>query len=531
MTNENIGYTTPPNSYTLGNQQTVFAAEDPFGYGAWGSISTGELLFVKKQGGAVVVNGDVEFPTSVLYLPGVHPTGDFYGRSEASEQGLYYCSEHQGAWLWNGGNTSQKISQQLRDDFYDVSTNVIDSNNYGFYAERWGQTILFSGNWLYNEQQGSWWKLYPTTEVTITPTTDITQTGHTFFWWLPGTFGYNLFALSLALVPGEPVVFQFDNRFTAPIWRWTSLPIHVAPTANHRVDVREVVIRASCPTAGAKVKVQIATWAGTSTAAIGTDPTILRFHVGVGALALEDIEITLTGLSTLDTNTRQVADHPLHRHRLRHPGARTVGELMRKHQLFIPNKAKNNQQQPTYGTDMRAIETAFNNLPTTLTPAYGITRMSIRYYATVRSYRTSASAVTLFKWTHTYRPHPHVLQLAQSARSCTSPPSGHRSGKVCTITGAGASTSTSVISMTGAWIMYVTLVDSVRRAPQTSYNINWCSSTTSLTMSKQPDQGRSSAGDNDRPGHRPPGLRWAWGRAAPVQQAHHIRFGLTHSSS
>lgn len=70
----------------------------------------------------MVVNGDIEAPNSVLFLPGIEPTGDIYGMAAAAEAGLFYCSTHRGAWLWNGGNTSQKISRQLRDDFFDVQS-------------------------------------------------------------------------------------------------------------------------------------------------------------------------------------------------------------------------------------------------------------------------------------------------------------------------------------------------------------------------------------------------------------------------
>ena len=300
-TNENIAFTTPPNSLTLGNQQTVLVAENPFGYGAWGSVSTGELLFVKKLGGGVVVNGDIESPNSVLYLPGVHPVGDFYGRAAPGQAGLYYGSEHQGVWLWDGGNVSQKVSPQLRDDFYDVQTiSQIPSNNYGFYVERWGQWMVFSGNWAYNEAQGGWWTLYPTA------TTDGTAPAkHTLFWWLPGPFGYEFYALPLAFTATH-FLYRFDSRLAAEKYQWTSVPIHVAPTANHRVDVREVVVRASCPTAGSTVTVKVGTqYATSSTTAIGVDPSILRFHFGIGATALKDIELTLIGAMTMTTTTNQ----------------------------------------------------------------------------------------------------------------------------------------------------------------------------------------------------------------------------------
>ena len=150
---------------------------------------------------------------------------------------------------------------------------------------------------------------------------------------------------------------------------------------------------------------------------------------------------------------------------------------MKKHQLFIPKKDTGTAHQPGYGTDMRAIETAFNNLPTTTsTPVYGITRMS-RYYATVRSYRTSTGAVTLFMWTHTY-------QLTRTfSNSTIGPvlyvtPLGTPAGKL-TITGAGASTSTGVMMM-ATCMLYIDF----QTGSQTAYHVTW-SYTPVLTLSKR----------------------------------------------
>jgi hypothetical protein len=293
-TNENIAFTTPPNSYTLGNQQTVLAAETPFGYGAAGSISTGELILIKKHGGGVVVNGDIEAPTSVLYLPGIQPTGDIYGQAEGTENGMYYCSTHRGAWVWNGGNTSVKISQQLRDDFFDLQTGAITSNNFGFCVGRWGTWMLFSGNVLYNTTAGAWWVPYPGggNGATTTP-------GRDMFWMLGANFGNQFYTAPLrcsTALNGKACFYRFDNTVAAPNWQWESLPIHVVPTANHRVDVREVVVRASCPDAGSTLKVTVGGWSGTSPAtAIGTTPSIIRFHVGAGGLGIEDIVLTMKG--------------------------------------------------------------------------------------------------------------------------------------------------------------------------------------------------------------------------------------------
>jgi hypothetical protein len=299
--NENISFTTPPNSYDLGNQAEWFVAETPFGYGAWGSVSTGELILIKKQGGGLVINGDIEDPSSAIYLPGIQPTGDFVGKAGASEQGLYYCSEDRGAWLWNGGNTSSKISQQLRDAFYDVTSTVIASNNYGFFVARWGSWILFSGNWLYNPTQGSWWTLYP---QAANGTSRVP--GVNLFWFNQGTFGHQMWAnpISITKTVTTKWLWKFTNKIDAPHWQWTSQPIHVTPNADHVVDVRRVIVRVSCPsgTAHPTLTVKIGTFTATTTVTIGTAVQAVRFNVGLGAHGLNDIVLQLNGDQTTATD-------------------------------------------------------------------------------------------------------------------------------------------------------------------------------------------------------------------------------------
>ena len=239
--NENINFTDPPGSETYGSQQTTLAAEEPWGYSAAGSISTGELFLVKRQGGGgVSVNGDIDSPGSVIYLPGVQDGGDFYGHADSGEIGLAYCAENRGAHIWNGGNTSQKISTQIRDDFYDCSSGVIQSNNYGFFVQRWNEFLLFSNNYIYNMRTGAWWKLFPNLGQSASG-----LTGINFFHYTYGAFGDQFFAAPLQFNAGSQVVaYQFDNKSPSLHWQWRSLPMHFQPNADHVLDCRRLIVRA-----------------------------------------------------------------------------------------------------------------------------------------------------------------------------------------------------------------------------------------------------------------------------------------------
>lgn len=296
-TNENFNYTDPPESSSYGAQDTIMAVEAPWGYGAWGTISVGELLLVKKDGGGVILNGDINVPTSIIRIPGMQGTGDFVGRASSTPIGLIYCSQGQGAWLWNGGNVSQKISRNISDSFFDLETGNIESNNYGFNVEPWQKWVLFSNNVIYDTETNSWWNLFP--KKGINPSN--LPAGRDIWWWSQTQLGNQMAASPLQVFANtDPWLSIFDNTVPSPQYQWQSLPIHVTKDADRVIDVRQIVIRASDPTGTGTATITAslngASWEETSVAAdnpISTTPTPLRFNVGLGAQGLYDIVLTI----------------------------------------------------------------------------------------------------------------------------------------------------------------------------------------------------------------------------------------------
>lgn len=300
-TNENFNYTDPPESTEYGNQQTIFAVEIPWGYGTWGTQSVGELLLVKKYGGAVILNGDINVPSSIIPIPGVQSTGDFVGRACSTPYGLFYCSQNQGAWVWNGGSASQKISQALNDSFFDLETGNIESNNYGFYVEHWQKWVMFSGNVWFDSDSGAWWNIYPKSGLSIG-----SLTGRDFFWYCLTRDANKLLAAPLILGSSGDVVYStLDNTTPSEVYQWQSLPIHVVENAERVIDIRQIIVRCSDPAGTGLATVTVTlpngTFTSTSNATdnpIGTDPTMLRFNVGMGAQGLNDIVIQVLAENT-----------------------------------------------------------------------------------------------------------------------------------------------------------------------------------------------------------------------------------------
>lgn len=299
-TNENFNYTDPPESAEYGNQQTIMAVEAPWGYGAWGTQSVGELLLVKKVGGGVILNGDINVPTSIIRIPGIQSTGDLVGLGSATPIGFIYCSENQGAWLWNGGDVSQKMSQQLPDDFFNIEQNLL-TNNYGFNVEHWHKWVMFSGNVWYDTDTNSWWNLYPKAGLTVG-----TLVGKTFWWYNLTNFGNQLLAAPLQLTSNNDSAYsEFDNTVGSSCYQWRSLPIHVAPNADRTLDIRQVIVRCSDPSNTGLATVTVSTPNGSySEASVAADtpitnqPTMVRFNVGQGAQGLQDIVIQVLAENT-----------------------------------------------------------------------------------------------------------------------------------------------------------------------------------------------------------------------------------------
>ena len=180
-------------------------------------------------------------------FPGVMPTGDAVGRAASGVSGLFYCSVDNGAWVWNGGNSSSKISKQLRDNFYQTPDSAtIPNGNYNFNCEFVGDKAYFSNNWMFDTRTGGWWRYYPTAEMV--------SSGQSVFgtdlWWYSYTGNGIAYASPLSITPAvsDPTpafLYGFDQNSPTGYWQWRSTPMKLSE--NHYINVREVVVRVSNP--------------------------------------------------------------------------------------------------------------------------------------------------------------------------------------------------------------------------------------------------------------------------------------------
>src|SRR5208282_4861763 len=197
----------------------------------------GELFLVKHRGGGLILTGDI-FAPSVTRLPGVQSTGTIYGRADAGEQGVLYCSYANGAWLWNGSNTAEKVSQNLDDNFFlPPEFATMGSNNYAFFVQCIGDKAYFSNNWIYDMTYKSWWKYYP----------DTAQGGTNLFWVNPVS-GPLIYAANLSFTASvsNDFLYAFNTAVPSQHYRWTSLPLRLGGD-DQLSDIVQFDVRASCP--------------------------------------------------------------------------------------------------------------------------------------------------------------------------------------------------------------------------------------------------------------------------------------------
>ena len=231
-----VSFTDPPESVTLLSQQQLFQTNTYDAITSWGSLSSGELLLLTANNGGIIVANDV-FSPYVTAVPGVQGTGGMVGKACVSPLGLIYMSS-EGAWVWSGGASSQRISTSLAPNFASYGTKFPLNQ---FEILDYADWLFFPGNWIYDTVGGGWW-------IINDPNINDSLNYYNFHFALGNStpnFGtlQAIFATPSFTLAGAN---QFMVSYTLPIcaskWRYTTNPIQV--DHGNVVDVREVVVTA-----------------------------------------------------------------------------------------------------------------------------------------------------------------------------------------------------------------------------------------------------------------------------------------------
>lgn len=250
MPGEEISFSDPVNSNTFPAtlQQQIFWPENLSGYGAWGSLTAGSLLLIKRAYGAVLVEGDIAAPR-VTNLPGVQGTGNIVTDAGVTQLGVAYIADRNGLFVWDGGAGSKKISTQLQDYFYregslaagiDVTgtdSGTIIPGSFGgptVQTLQWHDYIMVSGNWMYHIPTGGWWRLDDISTASG-------QRDHLFY--RQTSLPFQL-AASLVRTSGTTATQNIANIYSSIVpatsWSWHSHPIRVSNDED--VELSELIL-------------------------------------------------------------------------------------------------------------------------------------------------------------------------------------------------------------------------------------------------------------------------------------------------
>lgn len=226
-----------------------FGPENGSTIGTWGSFSEGEFWFAYQNGGGGIVYGDIQNPTLFTPLPGITGTGSAIGEAIPSPVGLVYVTDFDGAWVWNGGNTTTKISAQVQDNQLSRLANdappiraanlAFDTNIGSASHGAWVNWVFFPNNWMYDSLTNSWWQV----EDPAVHNFQVHAGGG-----LRGRHFYS--SVGTAVAPtaagtlSVPVV-RWDHQNPASTYVWISNPI---PSVGSSVVLGAVEICASNPT-------------------------------------------------------------------------------------------------------------------------------------------------------------------------------------------------------------------------------------------------------------------------------------------
>lgn len=230
LTNETLIWTVPNDHDTESDPvAAVFTPENPAGYAVVASMSANELFAVKRFGGGVTINGDLDNPT-VINLPNVASGSSCIPAN--SPIGLVYVGSDGGVYAWAGGDSSQHISRQLDDYFWrTIAPTILDYR--AILSPVGNDYVALPKLWLFNVHTQSWWRL------------DDTALFRQDIWNMQQGFSNAqspfLYGATYEFDDTSDVlVYGWDTATPAASFSWQSHPIFA--TINRNTKVRQLIV-------------------------------------------------------------------------------------------------------------------------------------------------------------------------------------------------------------------------------------------------------------------------------------------------
>lgn len=259
----------------------TFVEENPTGYGAGASFSANSLLLVKHHGGGVHISGALDSP-QVRRLPMLESTYGVVCAPVVTPLGAVYGSRN-GVFLWNQGDTAQKLSTQLDGWFWRHERKTSGSylDQYGGNRGRfgyWHPWVLCPNDFVYDTRTGGWWRLDKM--ATGDSNQRLEYAPHNVYRVSPSSnqlyaFRYRLTDSSHA-EPNNVLWDQYEIDTLATEFSWQSQPL--LKSREREITVQEVTLVAQVGQGATGTSV-VVTLTGVNEAGTALTPTTITFDL------------------------------------------------------------------------------------------------------------------------------------------------------------------------------------------------------------------------------------------------------------
>ncbi len=224
-----VSLTTPTVTQGPSDYRSSIAGDENMNpIGAMASIQASEMLVVKHGRGGVLMRGDMDNFEAVA-LPYIESTYGVVSHPANTPKGLIYGSRN-GVFLWAGGQTTEKLSNQIDGYFWEHDPSTVYTGNSGRFAY-WHPWACVPNDYLLDTTTNGWWKLE-----------DSGDTGRNrYSHYDVSSLNGKLYAFPYKNAPGsDPIVYSYDPDILRSTYSWRSLPI--IETRRRLTTVEEVEI-------------------------------------------------------------------------------------------------------------------------------------------------------------------------------------------------------------------------------------------------------------------------------------------------
>lgn len=259
--NELIYWTQANNPRLLDPALTLYGsviayAERDTGYEIQASISNDQLLMIKRAGGGLILQGDLNDLTAIPQ-PSIKSPGFSLNRGVLSHIGYVYPVNASGVWVVEGGRSSRNLSPYMEPDFWrprpygpanpQSNPYLATANGWGIdytSSAQWGSWVALPSNWLYDTDTEAWWRL-DLTPMTDSGNTDllgcfeshwntVDWTGR-WLWTAPSGYSDQNFSLGNCIMVNE-----YDRLTSRETYTWLSHPIPVS--LDNRIEIDDIAV-------------------------------------------------------------------------------------------------------------------------------------------------------------------------------------------------------------------------------------------------------------------------------------------------